>query len=124
MPLLLASHRMRTLLENLSDSLLSKCPSIEWNDSDQWRTFKTKQNGLVFVRIRPYKDSIAIFPHLPLSYMEQIESFKVFPVSGKKWEKKRPFRFNIVKQEQIQETIHILMDANYYTINGTLEHPP
>ena len=94
-------------LNNIKSRIKEKIPSLIYNESKYWASFKSPDTNRNVVYLQPYKSLIRLFTRLPLSFNDQLQPT---PASGN-WAEMYPSIFKIRSERAIGKAIYLIVNS-------------
>jgi len=115
----LATSSPKTIewLNIVKSNIKKKLPSLEYNESKYWASFRNPDTHRNVVYLQPYKNQIRLFTRLPLSFDNELEST---PASGN-WAEMYPSIFKIRSEHAIEKAIFLIINSYRFDMNEKLE---
>ena len=100
-------------LDAIKSDISKEIPSIEYNESTNWASFKNPATKRNFVYLQPFKKQIRLFTELPLSFDTELESTP----SSRIWAKMYPSIFKIRSERDVEKAIYLIINSYRLDVN-------
>ena len=102
-----SSPTTRRWLEQIKSEVKKKLPSLEYNESKHWASFKNPETNRNFVQLHPQRIQIRLFTKLPTDFDNEL---KQSPATGS-WRKSFPSLFIIKSENDKEKGIRLIIES-------------